>query len=73
MNTVSLSLGGMSCAHCARAVRDTLTRLPGVSVQSVTIGAATVDFDPAATSVERISDAIKDAGYPVLGHHEPAP
>ena len=68
MTTVALTIGGMSCAHCARAVRDTLTRMEGVAVQSVTIGAATVDYQPAVTSLERISDAIKDAGYPVLGH-----
>lgn len=72
MTTVSLSVGGMSCAHCARAVRDALGKLPGVTVQSVAIGAATVEYDPAATSVEQISAAIKDAGYPVLGHFEPA-
>jgi copper chaperone CopZ len=68
MTTVALTLGGMSCAHCARAVRDTLTRMEGVTVQSVTRGAATVDFDPARTSLERISAEIRDAGYPVLGH-----
>lgn len=72
MTTVALAIGGMSCAHCARAVRDTLGKLPGVTVQSVTIGAATVDYDPATTSLERISAGIKDAGYPVLGHHDPA-
>jgi copper chaperone CopZ len=72
MTTVALSLGGMSCAHCARAVRDTLSRLPGVTPQSVTLGAATVDYDPAATSLEAISEAIREAGYPVLGHHDPA-
>jgi copper chaperone CopZ len=46
--------------------------MPGVTAQSVTIGAATVDYDPAATSLEQISEAIREAGYPVLGHHEPA-
>lgn len=72
MTTVALTLGGMSCAHCARAVRDTLGKMPGVTAQSVTIGAATVDYDPAATSLEQISEAIREAGYPVLGYHEPA-
>jgi copper chaperone len=72
MTTVALTLGGMSCAHCARAVRDTLGQLPGVTPQSVTIGAATVDYDPAATSLEAISVALREAGYPVLGHHDPA-
>lgn len=72
MTTVALTLGGMSCAHCARAVRDTLGTLPGVTPQSVTLGAATVDYDPAATSLEQISEAIREAGYPVLGHHDPA-
>jgi copper chaperone len=72
MTTVALTIGGMSCAHCARAVRDTLTRLAGVTVQSVTIGAATVELDPAVTSLEQVAAALKDDGYPVLGHHDPA-
>ena len=72
MTTVALTLGGMSCAHCARAVLDTLGTLPGVTPQSVTLGAATVDYDPAVTSLEQISEAIREAGYPVLGHHDPA-
>jgi copper chaperone CopZ len=31
-----------------------------------------VDYDPAVMSLEQISEAIREAGYPVLGHHDPA-
>jgi copper chaperone len=64
MERLNLSIDGMSCGHCLNAVRGALSRLPGVQVDSVTIGRASVEFDPAASSAERIAAAIADAGYP---------
>lgn len=63
MTTLSLAIDGMSCAHCVRAVRDALGELPGVTPERVDVGHATVTLDPAATSVERLLDAVRDAGY----------
>jgi Cu+-exporting ATPase len=46
-------------------VQRTLERTPGVSSANVNLmtGAATVDFDPRATSTERLVDAIRATGY----------
>jgi copper chaperone len=63
MERLNLTIEGMSCEHCLRAVRGRLERTPGVKVDDVQIGSATLDFDPAETSVHDIEEAIADEGY----------
>jgi copper chaperone CopZ len=48
-----------------KAVQKALESLPGVEVQQVTVGTASVSYDDAATSAAIIRDAIEDAGYTV--------
>ena len=63
MDTLKLEIDGMSCGHCVRAVTEALQKVDGVSVKSVEIGSATVEFDPGATSPDAIADAMRDEGY----------
>lgn len=63
MERLNLTIEGMSCAHCVRAVRGRLERTPGVKVDDVQIGSAVVEYDPAATNVDDIEEAIADEGY----------
>ena len=63
MERLHLTIEGMSCEHCVRAVRGRLERTDGVKVDGVEIGSATLDFDPAKTSVDDIEEAIADEGY----------
>ncbi|HET7373332.1 MAG TPA: cation transporter [Gemmatimonadaceae bacterium] len=63
MERVNLTIEGMTCEHCVRAVRGRLEQTEGVKVDDVTIGAATVEYDPAKTNVDVIEDAIADEGY----------
>jgi copper chaperone CopZ len=63
MSTVALTIGGMSCQHCVRAVREALEAVPGVTVSRVEIGSAEVSFDPAQSSASAIAAAVSDAGY----------
>jgi len=63
VSTVALTIGGMSCQHCVRAVREALEAVPGVSVERVDIGAAEVSFDPAQASPQAIAAAVSEAGY----------
>ena len=63
MQDLKLSIEGMSCDHCVRAVRGRLEKTPGVEVRDVKIGSADVRFDPAKTSVDDIEEAIADEGY----------
>ncbi|HEX8945989.1 MAG TPA: heavy metal-associated domain-containing protein [Gemmatimonadaceae bacterium] len=63
MERLNLTIEGMSCAHCVRAVRGRLERTPGVKVDDVQIGSAVVEYDPMATNVDDIEEAIADEGY----------
>lgn len=63
MERVELTIEGMSCEHCVRAVRGRLERTPGVKVDDVHVGSATVEFDPARTTVDDLEEAIADEGY----------
>jgi copper chaperone len=63
VSTATLTIGGMSCQHCVRAVREALETVPGVTISRVEIGSAEVSFDPAQSSAEAIAAAVSDAGY----------
>ena len=63
MQRTTLSIDGMSCAHCVRAVTEALQELPSVRVEKVTVGSATVTYDPDATNPQALTGAIEDAGY----------
>ena len=59
---VTIAISGMSCGHCVAAVKSALDAVPGVAVQNVTIGSATVALDP-ATSPDTAIGAVREAGY----------
>ena len=63
MERVELTIEGMSCEHCVRAVKGRLERTPGVKVNDVQVGSATIDYDPATTSIDDLEEAIADEGY----------
>ena len=63
MTTTTVRIEGMGCAHCVEAVRRELALLPGVRVDSVSIGEAQVSFDETAASRQDVEDAIRRAGY----------
>jgi copper chaperone len=63
MKPVHLTIEGMTCDHCVRAVEGRLRRTPGVEVGSVAVGSADVTIDPAKISVDDLADAIADEGY----------
>ena len=65
MQRVSIDIQGMSCGHCVRSVDQALKALDGVQVEQVAIGHATVSYDPATTTPERITQAVEDEGYTV--------
>ena len=62
LTTVSVS--GMTCAHCIRAVFTSLAGLKGIKRADVTIGKAVIEHDGTVTP-EEIRDAIAVAGYTV--------
>jgi copper chaperone len=65
METVRLSIEGMTCGHCQHAVEQALRRQQGVRAATVTLqnGAAEVEYDPAAVSTEQLTAAVEEEGY----------
>ena len=64
--TVTLSVPGMTCAACPITVKKALTRVTGVSEVTVDVKKreAVVTFDNEKTSIEALTKATRDAGYP---------
>jgi copper chaperone len=63
MERLELTIEGMSCEHCVRAVRNRLAATPGVEVDDVQIGSAIVRHDPTKAPIADIENAIADEGY----------
>ncbi|OLP16370.1 copper-translocating P-type ATPase [Leptolyngbya sp. 'hensonii'] len=65
LDTLTLKLGGMSCAACARNVEAALQSVPGVAVCQVNFGAeqATIQYDSRQVTVTAIQDAVAASGY----------
>jgi len=64
--TVMLEVSNMTCALCPITVKKAITRVPGVLEAQVDFDAktATVRYESSRTSVEAISAATGNAGYP---------
>ena len=64
--TVKLDVKNMDCAACPITVKKALTRVPGVASATVDYDSKTavVSFDPAKATLEAITKATADAGYP---------
>jgi periplasmic mercuric ion binding protein len=65
-NTVTLFVPTMDCPVCPITVKKALTKVPGVTRTEVDFDRreATVTFDDGRASVEALTKATGDAGYP---------
>ncbi|HEX6815881.1 MAG TPA: cation transporter [Gemmatimonadaceae bacterium] len=63
MERVIIEIEGMSCGHCVAAVARALRAVPGVDVEQVAVGSATIVYDPGAVSLDRIRAAVRAEGY----------
>jgi P-type Cu+ transporter len=65
---VMLALEGMTCASCAMRIEKGLKKLPGVENASVNLATeqATVSYDPALTSPERMVEKVEQVGYKAM-------
>lgn len=63
MKQITLHIEGMSCGHCLNAVNKALANAPGVEVESVQMGRATVRYDENATDPAKIAEAVGEEGY----------
>jgi periplasmic mercuric ion binding protein len=64
--TVTLAVPGMSCPACPFTVKKALERIDGVQEVKVSYKdlEAVVTFDDSKTTVEALTAATGDAGYP---------
>ncbi|MBA2658887.1 MAG: mercury resistance system periplasmic binding protein MerP [Nitrosospira sp.] len=64
--TVTLSVPGMTCAACPITVKKALSKVEGVSKTDVTFEKrqAVVTFDDSKTTIQKLTTATEDAGYP---------
>ncbi len=61
----SIPVQGMTCAACSARIQRALERTPGVRSAHVNLmtGSATVSYDPAGVTPDRLVEAIRDTGY----------
>ncbi|MDV6011273.1 heavy-metal-associated domain-containing protein [Haloechinothrix sp. LS1_15] len=67
-HTTTYTVSGMSCGHCAQAVRDEVGALTGVTEIAVDVesGAVTVSSEQPLPE-ESVRVAVADAGYELTG------
>jgi copper chaperone len=63
-NTLNLAIEGMHCGACVRRVTSALQSVEGVTVKSVEVGSAEIDFDAAETSAQDITAELNRNGFP---------
>ncbi|MGZ0125532.1 mercury resistance system periplasmic binding protein MerP (plasmid) [Klebsiella pneumoniae subsp. pneumoniae] len=61
--TVTLAVPGMTCAACPITVKHALSKVEGVS-KGFEKREAVVTFDDTKASVQKLTKATADAGYP---------
>lgn len=67
MNTIQLSITGMTCGGCVNSVQNVLAALPGVQSVHVTLnpGQADVVYDTTRITPDELIQAVIDAGFGV--------
>jgi copper chaperone len=65
MDQTSYTVTGMTCAHCAAAVTEEVTAVPGVTSVDVDVASGTVVVRGDGISDEAVRTAVGEAGYGV--------
>ncbi len=68
MQKIKLTVGGMSCSHCVKAVETAVSAIDGVADISVDLAQKTaeVSYDADKTNADAIKLAITGQGFDVL-------
>ncbi len=68
LNSVTIPIGGMTCAACAQRVEKAIAKLEGVAKVSVNLATekASVEYDPHTIKLALIKDCIVKTGYQAL-------
>ena len=73
MRQITMAISGMSCGGCVTAVSMALRAVPGLRVDAVTVGSATVSYDASRTTFATIAKALRAAGYQASAPGMPVP
>jgi copper chaperone len=67
MQTIQISIEGMTCGGCVKSVTGVLQKIDGVSSVNVSLEQkrADIQYDESKTSPAAFKQAIEDAGYDV--------
>ncbi len=67
-NTVTIPIGGMTCAACAQRVEKAIAKLEGINKVSVNLATekATVEYDSQKLRLSAIKQCIEKTGYKAL-------
>jgi copper chaperone CopZ len=67
IETLQLSVRGMTCGNCARSVERKLAGTPGVTKAAVDLNAATatVEYDIGLVKPEVLANAVRSLGFEV--------
>lgn len=67
-NTVTIPIGGMTCAACAQRIEKAIGKLDGILKVSVNLATekATVEYKPQAIRLSAIKQCIEKTGYKAL-------
>jgi len=63
MATTTISVEGMTCDHCVRAVREAVLGVGGVEGAEVDLASGTAEVRGPGFEVAALIDAIADEGY----------
>jgi copper chaperone len=68
VETRIITVTGMSCEHCANAIRAEIGRLPGVTEIDVDVAGGTVRITgPQLPGDAALHEAVEEAGYVLAG------
>lgn len=70
MTTLILEVPGMSCGHCEAAVKGEVAKVAGVGAVDVDLTTKLVTVVGDDLDLQAITEAIDEAGYAVVAHHE---
>ena len=67
VETLNLTVRGMTCANCARSVERKLSGTPGVTKCTVELQGerAVVEYDSSLVKPEVLANAVRELGYEV--------
>lgn len=67
MKEAQFAIDGMTCGGCVAAVRNVLTKQPGVTDVKVDVGSASLSYDEAKVSLQTLFAAVERAGFQPKG------